>query len=119
MLCMTERQNLCVQCNYQGNLQRDHVHATENPFLEIRLYCVVRVRTAVERSNDMIFLGRNEHRIDRTIRVVVGIAVVSLVFIGPKTNWGLVGLVPLLTGLVGSCPLYRFFGLSTCPLCRQ
>ena len=67
----------------------------------------------------MILLKRNEHRIDRTIRVVVGIAILSLLFVGPKTEWGLVGLVPRLTGLVGSCPLYRFFGLSTCPLCRQ
>ena len=67
----------------------------------------------------MNLLARNEHPIDRTIRVVAGITILSLVFVGPKTYWGLVGLVPLLTGLVGNCPLYRIFGLSTCPLGRR
>jgi hypothetical protein len=57
---------------------------------------------------------KNEHMVDRAIRVVVGIALLSLVFVGPQTLWGLVGLVPLLTGVVGSCPLYRIFGISTC-----
>jgi len=56
---------------------------------------------------------RNEHGIDRVIRVVVGIGLLSLVWIGPHTPWGWVGLVPLFTGLVGSCPLYRLFGIST------
>jgi len=57
---------------------------------------------------------RNEHLVDRVIRVVVGVALLSLVWIGPQTPWGWVGLVPLVTGLVGSCPLYRVFGISTC-----
>lgn len=56
----------------------------------------------------------NESLIDRAVRVVIGIMVLSLVVIGPKTMWGLFGLVPLLTGLVGFCPLYRVLGLSTC-----
>jgi hypothetical protein len=59
---------------------------------------------------------RNEHSIDRVIRVILGIAVLSLVWVGPQTPWGWVGLVPLVTGLVGSCPLYRVFGISTCPI---
>ena len=59
---------------------------------------------------------RNEHSADRVIRVVLGIAVLSLVWIGPQTPWGWVGLVPLVTGLVGSCPLYRLLGISTCPI---
>lgn len=58
----------------------------------------------------------NESSIDRALRVVIGIVVLSLVVVGPKTMWGLLGLVPLLTGLVGFCPLYRLLGLSTCPL---
>ncbi len=57
---------------------------------------------------------RNEHAVDRVIRVVAGLALLSLVWIGPQTPWGWVGLVPLVTGLVGSCPLYRLFGISTC-----
>jgi len=60
-------------------------------------------------------LSRNEGTIDRVLRIIVGAAVLSLVFIGPKTYWGLVGLVPLLTGLAGTCPLYTLLGISTCP----
>jgi len=59
---------------------------------------------------------RNEHTLDRLIRVVLGLGLLSLVWIGPQTPWGWVGLVPLVTGLVGSCPLYRLFGISTCPI---
>ncbi|WP_460854204.1 YgaP family membrane protein [Pseudomaricurvus hydrocarbonicus] len=58
----------------------------------------------------------NVGTIDRTIRVVVGLILLALVVVGPKTLWGLIGLVPLLTGLVGFCPLYRLIGLNTCPL---
>lgn len=61
---------------------------------------------------------RNEHGIERVLRVLLGIAVLSLVFVGPKTPWGWLGLVPLVTGLIGSCPLYRLFGISTCPVKR-
>lgn len=60
-------------------------------------------------------LPRNESSLDRGIRVVLGLALLSLTVVGPATLWGLVGLVPLITGLVGSCPLYALFGLSTCP----
>lgn len=60
-----------------------------------------------------ILFPRNEHTIDRAIRVVLGIALLSLVVIGPKTMWGLIGLIPLITGLVGSCPLYRIFKINT------
>ena len=60
----------------------------------------------------------NVGTIDRVLRVVVGLVLLSLVFVGPKTWWGLVGLVPLLTAMMGSCPLYSIVGLSTCPLKR-
>jgi hypothetical protein len=60
----------------------------------------------------------NEGTIDRVLRVVVGAGVLSLAFIGPQTAWGYVGLVPLVTGLVGYCPLYSLLGLSTCPVSR-
>ena len=59
-------------------------------------------------------LPRNEHVIDRAVRVVIGLALLALVFVGPKTLLGLIGLVPLLTGLAGSCPLYTLFGIKTC-----
>lgn len=56
----------------------------------------------------------NEGAADRLVRVIVGLAIISLVFIGPKTPWAWFGLVPLLTGLVGFCPAYAIFGLNTC-----
>jgi len=58
----------------------------------------------------------NEGTVDRTIRVVVGLALISLVFIGPQTPWGWIGLVPIATGLSGWCPAYTLFGIDTCKL---
>ena len=57
---------------------------------------------------------RNEHTVERALRVVLGLAILSLTFVGPQTLWGLVGLVPVATGLLGSCPLYTVLGVSTC-----
>lgn len=61
---------------------------------------------------------RNVGGIDRILRIVVGLVVLSLVFVldGGARWWGLVGLVPLATGLFRNCPLYSLLGLSTCPL---
>ena len=58
----------------------------------------------------------NEGTIDRALRVIVGLALIAIVFVGPKTPWGWVGLVPLLTGLAGTCPLYTLLGIRTCKL---
>lgn len=63
-------------------------------------------------------LRANEGRVDRLIRVLVGLALIALVFVGPKTAWGWLGLIPLLTGLVGFCPLYRMLGIDTCSVRR-
>jgi len=60
-------------------------------------------------------LPKNEHPAERAIRVVIGLALLSLVFVGPKTLWGLIGIVPIITGLLGSCPAYTILGISTCP----
>jgi hypothetical protein len=59
-------------------------------------------------------MNRNIGPIDRLIRVLIGLAALSLVFFGPKTLWGLLGLVPLLTAMVGWCPPYAILGISTC-----
>lgn len=59
-------------------------------------------------------LPTNEHLIERIARVAIGLFGLSLVFTGPKTAWGYIGILPLLTGLVGSCPLYTLLGISTC-----
>ena len=60
--------------------------------------------------------SRNVGTIDRGLRIALGLVLLSLVFVGPQTAWGWLGLVPLLTAFVGSCPLYSLFGLSTCPV---
>jgi len=56
---------------------------------------------------------RNEGAADRNLRVILGIALLTLTLVGPKSMWGLVGIVPLATGLIGFCPLYRVFGIRT------
>ena len=61
-------------------------------------------------------MTRNEGTLDRAARIIVGLILLSLVFVGPQTAWGWVGLVPLVTGLVGFCPVYRIFGIRTCSL---
>ena len=55
----------------------------------------------------------NEGMIDRALRIIVGLALISLVFVGPQTPWGWVGLIPLTTGLIGFCPAYKLLGIST------
>ena len=61
-------------------------------------------------------MTRNEGTLDRALRIIAGLVLLSLVFVGPQTMWGLIGIVPLATGLIGFCPLYRIVGLSTCPV---
>jgi hypothetical protein len=56
----------------------------------------------------------NEGGIDRILRIVVGLALIAIVFVGPKTPFGWIGVVPLLTGLIGWCPAYMLFGIKTC-----
>lgn len=61
-------------------------------------------------------MKHNVGKPDQIIRIVAGLVILSLVFIGPKTLWGLIGLVPLITGLFGFCPAYKLLGMSTCPV---
>jgi hypothetical protein len=58
----------------------------------------------------------NEGTLDRLVRAVIGVGLLSLVFAGPKTMWGLVGIVPLFTAAIGSCPLYTLLGIRTCTM---
>ena len=57
---------------------------------------------------------KNEGTIDRIIRVIVGLGLLSLTVFGPQTLWGLIGVIPLLTGLLGVCSAYMLFGFRTC-----
>ena len=61
-------------------------------------------------------MSRNEGNIDRALRIILGLGLLALVFVWPQTPWGWIGLVPLVTGLVGFCPLYRLIGINTCAM---
>lgn len=61
----------------------------------------------------------NVHVIERALRIAIGLGLISIAFVGPATPWGFVGLLPLTTGLIGSCPAYTLFGMSTCPMKPQ
>ena len=69
----------------------------------------------VARNQGGIKMKVNEGMIDRAVRVLLGLALISLVYVGPKTPWGWIGLLPLATGLVGFCALYALLGINTCP----
>ncbi|MFO0724812.1 MAG: DUF2892 domain-containing protein [Myxococcota bacterium] len=64
-------------------------------------------------------LPKNEHDIERVLRVLIGLGALTMVFVGPHTPFGLLGIIPLATGLIGSCPLYTIFGFSTCSVKRS
>ena len=59
-------------------------------------------------------MKKNIGSVERGIRVVAGLAILSLAVIGPKSPWAFLGAVPLLTGLIGWCPPYAVLGISTC-----
>ena len=59
-------------------------------------------------------MKKNVGGIDKTIRIIAGIGLISLVFVGPQTMWGWIGVVPLATALSGWCPPYALLGINTC-----
>ena len=62
-------------------------------------------------------MKQNIGAVERVIRIIAGLGILSLAFIGPETKWGYLGIVPLATGLTGWCPPYALFGISTCKTC--
>ena len=56
----------------------------------------------------------NMGSVDRGIRIVVGLVLIALVFVGPQTPWGWIGVIPLATALIGWCPAYSLIGVKTC-----
>ena len=55
----------------------------------------------------------NVGKTDRILRIIVGVVLIALVFVGPQTPWGWIGLVPLITALIGFCPAYTLLGMRT------
>jgi len=62
------------------------------------------------------WLTKNEHPVERAVRVVVGLGLVAAAATGALGWWAYIGVIPVITGLVGSCPLYTLLGISTCPV---
>ncbi len=62
-------------------------------------------------------MGKNIGGLDRVVRIILGIGLLSIVFVGPQTPLGWIGLIPLGTALMGWCPLYKVFGIRTCGSC--
>ena len=57
--------------------------------------------------------------LDRGVRIIAGLVLLAMFFIYPDASWryfALIGVIPLFTGLFGTCPLYSIIGLSTCPV---
>jgi hypothetical protein len=63
-------------------------------------------------------MEKNVGNLDRGVRVVVGLGLLSMCFTWPHTIWGLLGVVPFSTAVLGYYPVYRLFGIRTCPLER-
>jgi hypothetical protein len=59
-------------------------------------------------------MTKNEGGLDRGIRVIAGLALITLTLMGQIGAWGWIGALPLLTGLIGWCPAYSLIGLKTC-----
>jgi hypothetical protein len=64
-------------------------------------------------------MTKNIGDIERIIRIAAGLAIFSLVFVGPKSLWGLFGLFPLVTGFTGFCVPYHLLGINTCRKCKK
>ena len=58
-------------------------------------------------------MKKNIGGVERIVRVVVGIGILALAFVGPKSPWAYLGMLPIVTGLVGWCPPYSLLGIST------
>lgn len=59
-------------------------------------------------------IKKNIHPIERAFRIIIGVGLFSMAFLGPANKWFLLGGIPLLTGLLGWCPPYQLLGINTC-----
>jgi hypothetical protein len=65
------------------------------------------------RSEESRTMTVNMGTIDRFLRALIGGALIAIVFVGPQTPWGWLGVIPLVTAAVGFCPAYRLLGIKT------
>jgi hypothetical protein len=66
-----------------------------------------------------VAMGKNVGSVDRILRVIVGAALIALVFMGPQTPWGWIGLIPIATAPIGWCPAYRLLGIRICSVAKS
>jgi sulfite exporter TauE/SafE len=64
-------------------------------------------------------MKKNIHSVERVLRIIVGVALMALAFVGPENAWFLLGAIPLVTGLIGWCPPYQLLGISTCKVLKD
>ena len=60
-------------------------------------------------------MEKNVGNLDKLVRVVIGLALIAMVFVGPQSPWGWIGVIPLATAAMSWCPLYTVVGIKTCP----
>jgi hypothetical protein len=70
-------------------------------------------RIGTNNKGDLMFC-RNVGKTDRLFRMVLGLGLITMVFVGPKTALGWIGIIPLATAMMGFCPLYPVFSINTC-----
>ena len=64
-------------------------------------------------------MDKNIGNVDKVIRIIVGLVLIALVFVGPQTLWGWIGVPVILIAVFGWCPLYKLLGVSTCSKCSK
>ena len=74
------------------------------------------MRKTIKNGLRLLEAKKNVGKIDRIIRIIFGLGLLSLTFLGPKTLWGLIGIIPLVTASFKFCPFYPLIGLDTCSM---
>lgn len=64
-------------------------------------------------------MEKNIGSIDKVLRVLVGLVLIALVFVGPQTVWGWIGVPFILIALFGWCPIYKVIGVNSCKSCSK
>lgn len=64
-------------------------------------------------------MEKNIGSLDKAVRVLVGLVLIALVFVGPQTPWGWIGVPVIAIALFGWCPLYSVLGVKTCKACAK
>ncbi|WP_067866736.1 YgaP family membrane protein [Neptuniibacter marinus] len=64
-------------------------------------------------------MDRNIGNVDKAIRITIGLVLIALVFVGPQSPWGWIGVPVILIAVFGWCPLYKILGISTCKRCKE